>query len=339
MNQKVGDSMFRRNLTLLLILAFFLAGCAAPAAGSATQGEKSLTHIRLPMGYIPNVQYAPFYVADAKGYFEDAGLEVEFDYSTETDGIALVGANEIPFSLASGEQIPLARAQGLPVVYVLAWWQDYPVAVASLKEKEIRKPEDLAGKKIGLPGLYGANYVGLRALLSAAGMEESDVTLDSIGFNQVEALVAGREDAIVIYANNEPIQLKRQGYDVNLIRVADYVHLASNGLITNETTIANDPELVQRMVRAVVQGIAYAIASPDDAFAICAAYVEGLTESDQVVQREILDASIEFWKAKPIGVSNPAAWENMQAVLLEMGLLAEPLDLTQAFTNRFVEGK
>jgi NitT/TauT family transport system substrate-binding protein len=285
------------------------------------------------------VQYAPFYVADAKGYFEEAGLEIEFDYSTETDGMALVGANEIQFSLASGEQIPLARAQGLPVVYVLAWWQDYPVAVAALREAGIREPQDLVGKKIGLPGLYGANYVGLRALLNATGLKESDVTLDSIGFNQVEALVAGREDAVVIYANNEPVQLKRQGYEVDLIRVADYVHLASNGLVTNEKTITEQPELVRRMVRAVLQGISATIANPDDAFAICAQYVEGLTESDQVVQREILDASIEFWKAKPLGVSDPASWENMQAVLLDMELLTEPLDLTQAYTNQFVDQK
>jgi NitT/TauT family transport system substrate-binding protein len=208
-----------------------------------------------------------------------------------------------------------------------------------MQGKGILKPEDLKGKKIGLPGLYGANYVGLRALLSAAGLKESDVTLDSIGYNQVEALVAGREDAIVIYANNEPIQLKRQGYDVDLIRVADYVHLASNGLVTNETTLANNPDLVQRMVKAVRDGIAYTILNPDEAFAISAGYVEGLTEGDQVVQQEILAASIEFWKAKKLGISDPASWENMQKVLLDMGLLPKPLDLTQAFTNRFVEGK
>ena len=95
----------------------------------------------------------------------------------------------------------------------------------------------MKGKKIGLPGLYGASYVGLRALLNAGGLSEEDVTLDSIGYNQVEALVTGRDEAIVIYANNEPIQLEAQGYKVDVLRVADYVSLASNGLLTNEKTI------------------------------------------------------------------------------------------------------
>lgn len=347
--------MIRRILILMVTTALMLAACSGGAPGGNTagtspagtgqpasgspSGTQALTKVRLPMGYIPNVQFAPFYVAAEKGYFKDAGIEVDFDYATETDGIALVGANTVQFSLASGEQIPLARAQGLPVVYVLAWWQNYPVAVASLKGKGMLKPEDLKGKKIGLPGLYGANYVGLRALLSAGGLKESDVTLDSIGYNQVEALVAGREDAIAIYANNEPIQLKRKGYDVDVIRVADYVQLASNGLITNETTIANNPDLVRRMVQAVLKGLADTINDPEDAFAICTKYVEGLTEGDQTAQHDILLASIEFWKAKQLGVSNPRAWDNMQKVLLDMGLLKNPLDLSTAYTNQFISGK
>ena len=313
------------------VAAALLTACA----GTPTSAE----HIRLPMGYIPNVQYAPFYVAVERGYFQEAGIELEFDYSFETDGVKLVGAGELPFSLVSGEQVLLARAQGLPVVYVMAWWQDYPVAVAAPADSGIRTPEDLAGKRIGIPGLFGASYVGYRALLHAAGLPENAATLDSIGFNQVEALVAGQEDAVVVYANNEPLQLAARGLPVNVIRVADYVQLASNGLLSSEATLRDRPELVRAMLRATLRGVEQAIADPEAAFQICKDYVEGLaalSPEEQDLQRAVLAASIEFWRSDRPGYSDPAAWENMHALLLQMGLLADPLDIQQAFTNDYL---
>jgi NitT/TauT family transport system substrate-binding protein len=329
---------------LLAIILLFLSGCSAaagtpstePDVGNATATAENLVKIRLPMGYIPNVQYAPLYVAVDKGYFQQAGIEIDFDYSPETDGVALVGAGTLQFALASGEQVLLARAQGLPVVDVMTWWQDYPVAVASKSDQNIRVPADLKGKKIGLPGLYGASYIGLRALLEAGGLTESDVTLDSIGYNQVEALVSDQEQAVVVYANNEPVQLHAQGYDINLIRVADYVKLASNGLISNESTIANDPDLVRKMVQVTLKGIADVLENPDDAFEISKKYVEGLVNPDQSVQRDVLAASIPFWQTDQLGYSQPEAWQNMQKVLLDMGLLTQPLELAKAYTNEFI---
>ena len=314
----------------------FLAACSG-SQGTAEQTPADLERIRLPMGFIPNVQYAPFYMAVEQGYFAENGIEIEFDYSFETDGVTLVGAEDLQFALVSGEQVLLARAQGLPVVYVFGWWQDYPVGIAAKAGEQIQSPEDLAGKRIGLPGLFGANYIGLRALLNEAGLEEDDVILDSIGFNQVEALATDQEQAVVIYANNEPIQLAALGYEIDLIQVADYLQLASNGLITNETTIANDPGLVRRMNQAISRGLVDVLADPDRAFEVSKKYVENLDQADQDIQREVLDASIAFWKAERLGYTAPQAWENMQTILLEMGLLSQELDLERAFTNEFVD--
>ena len=329
--------MLRRFLSFVLMLVFLLSACATPTGEEAkNQTQIPLTKIRLPMGYIPNVQYAPFYVAVEKGFYRQAGLEIDFDYSFETDGVALVGAGELQFSLASGEQVLLARAQGLPVVYTMAWWVDYPVGVASLKGTGLLAPADLAGHKIGLPGLFGASYIGLRALLNAGGLAEEDVSLLSIGYNQVEALVSGQVDAVVIYANNEPIQFEKMGYPVDLIRVADYVHLTSNGILSNENTIADNPDLVQRMVQATLKGVAYSLDNPEEAFEICKKFIEVMDPAQEQVQSQVLLASMEYWKSDTPGFSDAQAWENMQTVLLEMGLLEHPLNLSEAFTNQFV---
>jgi NitT/TauT family transport system substrate-binding protein len=332
------------TLALVLSAALLLAACSrrsapqAPENAPAPAGEQpALEHIRLPMGYIPDIQFAPFYVAVDKGYFREAGIEVEFDYSFETDGVKLVGADALKFAVVSGEQVLLARAQDIPVVYVLSWWHDYPVGVASKAGSGILSPADLKGKKIGTPVLFGASYIGLRALLEAGGVREDEVTLDTIGYNQVEALAADQEQAVVVYVNNEPIQLEAQGIDVDVIRVSDYVQLASNGLITNEKTLTENPDLVRRMAGAIKRGITDTLANPDEAYEISKKYVEALPQADEAVQKKILATSMEYWRSDNIGYSNPAAWENMHELLLDMGLLTQPLDLSQAFTNEFIE--
>jgi NitT/TauT family transport system substrate-binding protein len=329
--------MFKKIVYLVLGLAIGLSACTNSQPDPKPSKEaKALTEIRLPVGYIPNIQFAPLYAAIEKGYFKDAGVEIEFDYSFETDGVKLVGAGELPFAVASGEQVLLARAQGVPVTYVAAWYQQFPISVVSKKEQGIVTPQDLKGKKIGLPGLFGANYIGFQALLFSAGIGEADVQLESVGFNQVEVLAADQQQAVVGYTANEPIQLKAQGFDVNEIRVADYAHLASNGILTSEKVIAENPELVRAFVDAFVKGVQYTIEHPDEIYELSAKHIPNHAELDETVQKQILATSIEMWKADRLGYSDPQAWENMQDVLLKMGLISEKMDLGKAFTNEFV---
>src|SRR5690349_8971355 len=116
--------MLKKFVLSMLGLALCLSACS-----SSPIKNEALTHIRLPMGYIANIQYAPFYAAIEKAYFKDAGIEIEFDYSFETDGVKLVGAGELPFAVVSGEQVLLARAQDIPVTYVAAWYQQFPISI------------------------------------------------------------------------------------------------------------------------------------------------------------------------------------------------------------------
>lgn len=322
--------MKRLSSLLLLLGLFFLAACS-PAPSSP-----ALVKVSLPVGYIPNIQFAPLYVAVEKGYYKAAGLDVSIDYSMESDNVALVGAGKLQFAMVSGEQVLLGRAKQLPVVYVMAWYNQFPVGITSLAEQKIEKPADLKGLKIGIPGLYGASYIGARALLSAGGLTEKDVQFDSIGYTQVEALAAGREQAAVVYIANEPIQLAANGKQVSTLRVSDYMGLVSNGIITNEQTAKDNRDLVAKMIKATLQGINDTIANPDEAYTISEKYVENLAKADTTVQKKILMASIELWKMQKPGYSEPQAWENMQKVLLDMGMLQAPIDLSKAYSNAYL---
>ena len=322
-----------------IIAAVFILFTAAACTSASVAEEQETTAIRLPVGYIPNVQFAPLYVAIEKGFYSDEGLDVEMDYNMETDSVALLGAGELQFAIVSGEQVLLGRAQELPVVYVMAWYKDYPVGVASLADTGIKSPQDLRGKRIGIPGLYGASYIGFKALLNAGGLDEQDVSLDTIGFTQVESLASGIEDAVVVYISNEPIKLSAEGYEVDTLASADYISLVANGLVTSEAVIEKRPDTVRAMVQGTLKGIQYTIDHPDEAFTISEKYVENLaalSPAEKEVQRQVLDASITLYQYDPLGYSQPEAWENMRDLLLQMDLLTSPVDLGGAFSNDFL---
>ncbi len=251
--------------------------------------------------------------------------------------MALTAQGERQFAVASGDQVILARAQGLPVVYVMKWYQRFPVAVMALAETGIDSPQKLAGHSVGIPGLFGASYVAWKALVYAAGLDEAAISLESIGFTQAEAISQGQVDAAVVYIANEPVQLTQAGMQVNVIQVSDYIDLVSNGLITNETLIQENPDLVRRLVRASLRGLEYAIAHPDEAFVIAREAVPEITDEDSPTQRAVLEASIALWRSDFPGVSDPQAWADSVAFMRDTGLIESAVDVDSLYTNQFVE--
>jgi NitT/TauT family transport system substrate-binding protein len=317
----------KKFLLFISVTVSVLSACIAPPTAT------SKIKIRLPMGFIPNVQYAPYYVAAEKGYFAAENIEIEFDYKRETDGVKLVGAGELPFAVVSGEQVVLARSQGLPVKYVGQWYRKFPIAIFSLADKNIKTASDLKGKTVGLPGFFGATFVGWKAFANANGIKDNEVKLQEIGFTQAAAVQQGKVDAAVGYIVNEPVVLAKKGIAVNVIPVG--VDMVANGIMTNEKTAKENPQLVRGLVKALIRGIKDTIQNPDEAMTITTKFVEGL-KTDDPIQREVLNATIELLKTDKLGVSDATAWENTQNTLLSMGQIKEKMDTSSLYTNEFV---
>lgn len=323
--------MKRGVLYLVLFSTIVLWGLVGCARATPTVEPRT---VKLAMGYIPNVQFTPVYVALDKGYFAQEGIQIELDYGMEHDLLKLVGTGERQFVIGSGDQVIMARSEGLPVVYVLNWYRRFPVSVAALKP--LNTPQDLIGKKVGIPGLYGASYIGWLAMLNAAGIDPTSVNLISIGYTQAESLVAGQVDAAVVYAMNEPVRLREQGYQVNELMVADYINFVSNGLITNEKTIREQPQLVRGMARALIRGLQDTLSDPDAAFAVCRRYVPEIDDAAAPLQRAVLQAALDFWRGEPLGHSDPAAWQASLSFMRQSGLIGRDLDVNSLYTNEFV---
>lgn len=359
-----------RRITLVLLVALLLGACGAtggastgsgtaggaaqptgapPAATAQPQPTAGATQephtVTMAMPYIPNVQFAPFYVADKKGYYAAEGLKVVFDYNFETDVVKRVAQGTVQFGAASGDSVLLARAQGLPVVTVATMSQQFPVVFFSKVEENITTPADLKGKSVGIPGRFGSSYIGLLALLYANKMQESDLNVQEIGFAQVAALSEGKVQVASGYGNNEPVQLEQQGIRVNIIRVADFYPLASDGIITSEALINGQPEVVRGFVRATLRGMRDTIDNPDEAFQISLEYIPELKSADaatQQLQRKVLQATLPYWQSEAtaqhgLGYTDMASWQATLTFMRDSGLLKSDVDLSKAFTNQFAQ--
>lgn len=330
------------------------AGTAAETAAEATatsttdatsvagaSGEQELQKVTLGLGFIPNVQFAPFYVAMSKGYYAAEGLEVEISYGGSVNDLLLqVAAGKLPFLMAAGDEILLARSQQIPVKMVFLMYQRVPVAVFSKEAAGISKPEDLRGKTIGLPGRYGATYIGLRGLLHAAGLSEQDVTFSEIGFTQFEAVSTDKVPAAVGYANNEPLRLRETGTEVNVIQVADYIQLVNNGIVVSEAFEKEQPELVRKFVRATRRGLEEVIARPDEAFDLSLKHIPELAADQHPFQRKVLTETIRYWRTpetdrEGLGWLNPPAWQATYDFLRTAGILTQETDPSQAYSTEF----
>jgi NitT/TauT family transport system substrate-binding protein len=275
------------------------------------------------MTFVPNVQFAPVYVALEKGYFAEQGLNVTVEHGDENVGVDLIAAGERQFGLISGEEVLKARAAGRPVVFVYEWFQQYPVGIVYNADSGLASVADLKGKKVGIPGRFGASYNGLTALLSASGLSESDIQLEPIGFNAPDVFCMGAVEAAVVYINNEPLQIQQRAdagqcgavKNVAVFPVATAADMVSNGLVTNEQTIAEQPDLVRAVVAAFNAGLADAVNNPAEAYLLSAKYVENLPLDDAF--RSALETAAQAQTAALEAAPDRAAVIESRAALRE----------------------
>jgi NitT/TauT family transport system substrate-binding protein len=330
------------RLILRLAALPLLAGLAATLLAACTGGataSSTLPSLTIGLTYVPNIQFAPFYVAADKGYYKAAGLNVTFHHhgATEDEFGALVSGKE-QVIFAGGDEMLQARSRNVPVVYIGQVYNQYPVALIVPANSPIHSAADLRGHSVGIPGQYGATYIGLLALLQSAGLNKSDISMQSIGFTQVAALSTHKVDAVMGYLNNEPIAFQKAGFAIRTVPVASVQPLVSNGLGALQSELSAHPDQVRAVVKATLQGLAYTIAHPDDALTISAKYVPGLSDATQQANAlAVLQASIPLWRSSGTpGYNDPKTWQSMNSFLQAQGQLAAPVDVTQAFSNSYL---
>ncbi len=296
--------------------------------------------VRVGLGYLPDVQFAPFYAAAVAGFYEEQGLEVEFQHGFVSELYPLLAQGRLDFVVGDAEDVISLRAQdpeGTRFVYLMALFQRVPSALFSLPEANITEIEDLAGKTVGLPGLFGSSYTSFQGVLQAADLTEDDLTVEQIGFTQLEALLGGRVDVAMGFINNEPLVLAQRGVEVNVIPAGDYNPAPGAGVVTTEAVL-EDEDLVRRFLSASQRGLALTLEEPRRAFEASREYVENLDEDRLAVLEATLPLlTSPYSEANGVGSTDPARWDDALTFLQEVGRAQTDLPADTFFSNEYLD--
>ncbi|MBO0783341.1 MAG: ABC transporter substrate-binding protein [Ktedonobacteraceae bacterium] len=327
------SNRYRALCGLLLGVALLLAACGGGASTTGGTTAGGLQKVSIGLGYNPDIQFAPFYVAQSKGYYKAMGLDVTFNHGIVPDLIGSMVAGQNTFVFAGGDELLVARSKNVKGIDVATIFQKYPVSLIVPADSPIKTLADLKGHTVGTPGPYGSTYTGLLALLYKQKLALSDIKVQPIGFTQVDALLNHKVDAVMGYSNNEPLQLRKHGMNVRTFAVSDYQPLISNGIITTEDRYHNQQKMVNEFVQATLKGVKDVIADPEGALKISKSFVPNLNEEQA---REVLAATIPIWTSSngQAGYNDPAVWASMQQFLVAQKMIPAGQDLAQAYTNQ-----
>jgi len=312
-----------RPAILILGLALALGACSPSPSGVTSTGpsgsQAGLRPVTLLLGFQPDVQFAPFYVAQQDGLFADAGLDVTIEYSD--DVIRLVADGQSEFGVADATDVMIGRTSGIPIEYVSTLYGHFPVALIGAPETLPAEPSGLAGMRIGTPGRFGSSWHALLALLDAGGLTEDDVTIREYPqFNQVEGLLNGDVDLITGFRANEPLRLEAQGFDVPLMTVDDFAPLPGPGIVVGDELLGADPEMVAAFASAVVTAQQQIADDPDSGVDAAIAEVPAIAD-DRETALAVLEATIEAWAPPITGEVVPDVWASGYATMQRLGFI------------------
>ena len=270
-----------------ILLAFLALGLVAGvvACGDDDDSGGGLTKVTLMLDYTPNTNHAGIYLAKEKGWYRDAGLEVDIVEPASGGVEQAVAADRAQFGISFQENVIPARAQGIPIVSVAAIIQHNSSSLFSLTKDNIKRPKDLEGKTYG--GFDGPLEAALvKSLVACDGGNPDKVKFVNIG--AVDFLVGMEQDAFDfawIFDSWDGVRTKEvEKKSVNTIPFAEHFDCIPDWytpvMITSEKLIKEKPELVRKFMEATSKGYDEAISNPS---AASAALLKGAPETDKAL--------------------------------------------------------
>lgn len=321
-------SFFRTAFALIVVLA--LASCAR---------ARPATKAVLMLDWVPNTNHTGIYVALAKGYYKEQGLELEIVQPGEGAGTdQVVAAGGADFGISYQEFVTQARAEDVPVVSIAAIIQHNTSGFAAPKSKGITRPKDFEGKRYGAFG-SPVEKAMLTQLMKCDGGDAEKVQFVDIGASDYFVATQRDVDFAWIYYAWTGIEAELRNEPLDMVMLSDWSACVPDYytpvIITSEKLIAEKPDLVKRFMAATAKGYQYAIAHPDEAADIL---LKAAPENNpELVRRSQKWLSPRYQADAPRwGEQKAEVWQRYADWMADAGLLPKRIDATKAFTNQFL---
>lgn len=326
-----------RNLAVLILilslLVLGLSGCQSQEPGSTSD----LTKVTVVLDWFPNTNHTGLYVAQNLGYYEEEGLDVEIIQPSEGGASQLIAAGQGDFGISNQEEVTVARSQNIPVVAIAAVIQHNTSGFASPVSKNIKSPRDFEGKTYGGWG-SPAEEAMIKAIMEQEGADFSKVNILNIGSSDFFTSIERDVDFTWIYWGWTGIEAELRNVDLNFIKLRDKhpaLDFYTPVIIASEAKIKENPQLIEKFMRATSRGYQYAIENPQEAAEILLQAVPELDRELVVASQEYLAGEYQA-DAPRWGEMKASVWKAYADFMFGHQLIEQNIDPEKAFTNQFL---
>lgn len=333
------------KILALLTIPFMIASCGAgkdaPAqdSGEKTENEK----ISIVLDWTPNTNHTGLYVAKDKGYFKDAGVDVEIVPPPEGSTTQLIGSGKGQFGISFQDTLAknYASDNPMPVTSVLAILQHNTSGVISLKDVNIKVPKDLTGRKYSTWD-DPIELAMLKYIVDGDGGDFEKVTKVPYSENviaQLQDKSANGSDSAWVYYAWDGVAFAVKGLETNFINFADYgkqLDYYTPVLIANDDYLKNNKEQAKKIIDAIVKGYTFAAENPEEAAQILLDNAPEL-DKDMVLESQKWISKKYIDDAEKFGVFDADRWNGFYAWLWENKLIDKEIPKDFGFTNEYIK--
>ncbi|MDO5026168.1 MAG: ABC transporter substrate-binding protein [Trueperella sp.] len=314
----------KKYLVTLAVTALAVAGLSACAADDGKDAASEPTKVSVVLDWTPNTNHTGIYVAQEKGYYQNAGIDLDILGFSKAGVEAVMAGGEAEFGFSGVNSLAAAQASGIELEMVVNVQQISSFGVATRADSGITRPRDLDGKVLASYGAGATAATTKQMIINDGGKGEFDQVV--VGAGSIEAVLAKRADFSEEMGTWTVIAAELGGDEINMFYPQDYgvpTTPANIGISVRQDFAKENPEVVRSFVQATVRGYQYAIDHPEEAAEILVAANPETKLDPELAKRSQIELSKNYWLDSQgrFGYADLERWQEFLDYLVESQLL------------------